>query len=67
MEKVKPVILQFALWKQQEAGQEPTTSGEGIEQVATSLINNTSIEIKVQAFHESRHAEDTWCLTNTYW
>ena len=64
MEKVKPVILKFALWKQ-EAGQ-PITSGEGIE-LATSLIKDTPVELEVQQFQKSRHGKDTWCLTNSYW
>jgi hypothetical protein len=64
MEKVEPVILKFALWKQ-EAGQ-PITSGEGIE-LATSLIKDTPVELEVQQFQKSRHGKDTWCLTNSYW
>ena len=65
MEKVEPVILKFALWKQ-EAGQ-PISSGEGI-QLATSLIKGTPIEKEVQAFQKSRHGKSTsWCLTNMYW
>ncbi len=65
MEKVEPVILKFALWKQ-EAGQ-PITSGEGIE-LATSLIKGTPVEKEVQAFQKSRHRKSTsWCLTNQYW
>jgi hypothetical protein len=64
MERVEPVLLKFALWKQ-EAGK-PITSGEGIE-LATSLINNTPVETEVQAFQKSRHGKDTWCLTNSYW
>jgi hypothetical protein len=42
------------------------TSGEGVE-LTTSLINNTPIEMEVQAFQKSRHGKDTSCLTNTYW
>jgi hypothetical protein len=64
MEKVEPVFLKFALWKQ-EAGQ-LITSGEGIE-LATSLINDTPVEMEAQAFQTSRHGKDTWCLTNSYW
>jgi hypothetical protein len=56
MEKVEAVILKFALWKQ-EAGQ-PITSGEGIE-LATSLINDTPVEMEVKAFQKSRHGKET--------
>ena len=64
MEQVEPVIFEFALWKQ-EAGQ-PVTTGEGIA-LATSLIQNTELERKVQAFQTSRYGNDTWSLSNSYW
>jgi hypothetical protein len=64
MEEVEPVIYEFALWKQ-EAGQ-PVSSGEGIA-LATSLIENTPLERKLQAFQASRYGKDTWRLTNSYW
>ena len=64
MEEVEPVIYEFALWKQ-EAGQ-PVSSGEGIA-LATSLIENTPLEGKVQAFQASQYGKDTWRLTNSYW
>jgi hypothetical protein len=50
MEVVEPVIYKFALWKQ-EAGQ-PISSGEGLA-LAASLIKNTPLEGKVQAFQAS--------------
>jgi hypothetical protein len=58
MEKVKPVILKFGLWKQE--------AGQPIE-LATSLIKNTPVEMEVQAFQTLRHDKDTLCLTNSYW
>jgi hypothetical protein len=64
MEEVEPVIYEFAPWKQ-EAGQ-PVSSGEGIV-LATSLIKNTPLERKVQAFQASQYGKDTWRLTNLYW
>jgi hypothetical protein len=64
MEEVEPVIYNFALWKQ-EAGQ-PVSSGEGIA-LPTSLIKNTPLERKVQAFHASRYGKDTWRPTNLCW
>jgi hypothetical protein len=50
MEEVELVIYKFAPWKQ-EAGQ-PVSSGEGIA-LATSLIKNTPLERKSQAFQAS--------------
>jgi hypothetical protein len=64
MEHVKAIIFKFALWKQ-EAGQ-PVTTGEGIA-LATSLIKNTELERKVQAFQTSCYEKDTWSLRNLYW
>jgi hypothetical protein len=64
MEEVKPIIFKFAIWKQ-EAGQ-PVTTGEGIA-LATSLIKNTELKRKVQAFQSSRYGKDTWSLSNWYW
>ena len=64
LELVEPVILEFAVWKQ-EAGQ-PITSGDGIE-LASSLIKGTPTEEDVKSFQKSRHGKDTWILTNNYW
>jgi hypothetical protein len=64
MKEVKPIIFEFALWKQ-EAGQ-PVTTGEGIA-LATSLIQNTELKRKVQDFQSSCYGKDTWSLSNSYW
>jgi hypothetical protein len=64
MEEVKPIIFEFALWKQ-EAGQ-PVTTGEGIA-LATSLITHTELERKVQDFQSSHYGKDTWSLSNLHW
>jgi hypothetical protein len=64
MAQVEPIIFEFALWKQ-EAGQ-PVTTGEGIA-LATSLIKNTELERKVQAFQTSGYGKDTWSLSTLCW
>jgi hypothetical protein len=64
IEEVEPVIYECALWKQ-EAGK-LVSSGEGLA-LATSLIENTPLKGKVQAFQASQYGKDTWRLTNLYW
>jgi hypothetical protein len=64
VEAIEPVILQFAIWKQ-EAGQ-PITPTEGLL-LANSLIEKKPIQTKLKEFQISRRKDPSGLLSKNYW
>jgi hypothetical protein len=64
VEEIEPVLLQFAIWKQ-EAGQ-PITPTEGL-QLANSLIDKKPIQSKLKEFQMSRGKDPSGQLSKSYW